>query len=78
MGTSPGHGEYDNNTLIRMNFKFNAPIPNPATQYSIGSSEEFDVTMIRIGAHFLEGLVDALKVRTRHIAKVARSWLSYC
>jgi hypothetical protein len=33
--------------------------------------------MIWVRAHVLEGLVDALKVGTRHIAKVARSGLSY-
>jgi hypothetical protein len=77
MGIAPGHGEYDDNTLIRMNLKFKAPIADPATQYSFGSSEEFNVTMIRVGAHVLEGIIDALKVGTRHIAKVARSWLSY-
>jgi hypothetical protein len=78
MGTAPGHGEYDDNTLIRTDFKFNAPITDPTTQYSISSLEEFYVPVIWIGAHILEGLVNVLKGGTRHIAKVARRRLSYC
>jgi hypothetical protein len=59
-----------------MNFKKNSPRTDSATKCSIGSLEKFNVAIVRVAAHFFEGDIDVLEVRTRHIAKVTRSWLS--
>jgi hypothetical protein len=77
VGTAAGDSEHDDNTLIRMHFKFNAPIPNPATYYSIGSLQEFDIAMVGIGAHVFECVVNMLKIGARDVAKITLSWLSY-
>jgi hypothetical protein len=77
MGTAPGHGEYDDNTLIRTDFKFDTPITDPTTQYSISPLEEFYVPVIWVGSHVLESIVDVLKIGARYITKVARCGLSY-
>jgi hypothetical protein len=71
-----GHGKYNDNAPIRLHFKFNAPITNPTTEYSICSFKKFDVSVMWVGAHVLEGLVNVLKVGAWHITKVPCRGLS--